>query len=277
MRYIYSLSDPITNEIRYVGQTNNLKIRYNQHLNKSCDEKNPQYNTYKSRWIRKLLSNNLKPIISILETVNTLEESNLRENYYIEKFTNEGIKLTNSHGGDVTEFSSETKDKMSVAKKGKKLEEIVGEDKAKELKVYYSNRITENNPNKCHDPLVREKISDTLKEYFKDKNNHWAYGKEMTNEMRNNQRLAHANNPNNIGNKTKRTEEQKEKIRNKILGSKVQRCKILQYDLEGNFIKKWNSIREICREITDYNRANLNKNINKGRSYAGFNWIKESI
>ena len=276
MRYIYSLSDPITNEIRYVGQTNNLKIRYNQHLNKSCDEKNPQYNTYKSRWIRKLLSNNLKPIISILETVNTLEESNIREIYYIDKFTNEGVKLTNSHGGDVTDFSAETKEKMSLAKKGKKLEEIVGYEKAKELKNYYSNRITKNNPNKSNNPLVREKISNTLKDYFKDKNNHWAYGKKMSEDMCDNLRQSHLNNPKNVGNRNKRTEEEKDKIRNKILGTKIQRCKIIQNDLEGNFIKKWNSIREICRE-TNYNRSTLNKCINNGRSYAGFNWVKELL
>ena len=95
--------------------------------------------------------------------------------------------------------------------------------------------------------------------------------------MRENLRKSHLNNPKNIGNKTKRTEEQKEKIRNKILGSKIERCKILQYDLEGNFIKRWNSIREICREEITYNRATLNKNINKGKSYAGYIWKKENL
>ena len=275
MRYIYSLSEPDTKEIKYIGQTDNINRIYNDHLTNSTNENSTEYNTYKSRWIRKLLKNNLKPIISIIESVNTLEESNIMERFYIEKFTNEGFKLTNSYVSDVTEFSSETKYKMSVAKKGKKLEEIVGEEKAKELKVYYSNRTKENNPNKCDDPLVRKKISDTLKEYFKDKNNHWAYGKEMTDEMRNNQRLAHLNNPKNKGKHKELTNEQKEKIRKKILGSKVERRKILQYDLESNFIKIWNSIREICREITNYNRSTLNKCINKGKSYAGFIWKKE--
>ena len=165
---------------------------------------------------------------------------------------------------------------MSLAKKGKKLEEIVGDEKAKELKNYYSNRITKNNPNKSNNPLVREKISNTLKDYFKDKNNHWAYGKKMSEDMCDNLRQSHLNNPKNVGNRNKRTEEEKDKIRNKILGTKIQRCKIIQNDLEGNFIKKWNSIREICRE-TNYNRSTLNKCINNGRSYAGFNWVKELL
>ena len=277
MRYIYSLSDPITNEIRYIGQTNDIKRRYNGHLSSSINKNNKQYNTHKCSWIRKLLTNNLTPIISIVETVNTLEESNIRENFYIEKLTNEGAKLTNSYCSDVTEFSIETRDKMSLAKKGKKLEEIVGEEKAAELKIYYSKKTKENNPNKSNNPLIKEKISVTLKEFFKDKNNHWAYGKEMSEDMCNNLRKSHLNNPKNVGNRNKRTEEEKENLRNKILGTKIQRCKIIQQDLDGNFIKKWNSIREICREVPDYNRSTLNKNINKGRSYAGFMWIKEIL
>ena len=276
MRYIYSLSDPNTKEIRYIGQTNNINKRLRGHINSSVNIKNKQYNTHKCSWIRKLLQNGYNPISSIIETVNTLEESNIREIYYIDKFTNEGVKLTNSHGGDVTDFSAETKEKMSLAKKGKKLEEIVGDEKAKELKNYYSNRITKNNPNKSNNPLVREKISNTLKDYFKDKNNHWAYGKKMSEDMCDNLRQSHLNNPKNVGNRNKRTEEEKDKIRNKILGTKIQRCKIIQNDLEGNFIKKWNSIREICRE-TNYNRSTLNKCINNGRSYAGFNWVKELL
>jgi len=277
MRYIYSLSDPNTKEIRYIGQTNDINRRLRDHINSSVNIKNKQYNTHKCCWIRQLLEQGIEPIISIIEEMKTLEESNINERFWIEKLTNEGIKLTNSYISDVTEFSSETRDKMSSAKKGKKLEEIVGEEKAKELKIYYSNRIKENNPNKCDDPLVKEKISDTLKEYFTNKNNHWAYGKEMTIEIRDNLRQSHLNNPKNVGNTKKRTEEQKEHLRNKITGTKVLRSKILQYDLEGNFIKKWNSIREICREINDYNRPTLNKCINKGRSYAGYSWIKETI
>jgi hypothetical protein len=67
---------------------------------------------------------------------------------------------------------------MSLAKKGKKLEEIVGKEKSIKLRKYYSERMSDNNPNRSNDSLVKDKISNTLKEYFKDKNNHWAYGKK---------------------------------------------------------------------------------------------------
>jgi hypothetical protein len=164
---------------------------------------------------------------------------------------------------------------MSSAKKGKKLEEIVGEEKAEELKIYYSERFKVNNPNKNDDPLVREKISSTLKEYFSDKNNHWAYGKEMTDEMRENLRISHMNNPKNVGNRSPRTEEQKKKLSDSIKGREIKRSRILQFDLEDNLIKIWDSIREICRQNSNLNRPTLNKCINSGKNYANFKWIKE--
>jgi hypothetical protein len=163
MRYIYKLIDPETNDIRYIGQTDNIKRRYNDHISSSFNENSDCYNTYKARWIRKLKSKDLLPLIEIVEECIDFIQSNIRENYYIEKLTNEGYKLTNSHSLDVTEFSIETKKKMSNARKGKTLEEIVGLEKSIELKEYYSERIKLNNPNKNSDPLVREKISNTLK------------------------------------------------------------------------------------------------------------------
>jgi len=276
MRYIYALKEPDTNEIRYIGQTDNLKRRYNQHITKCYNINSKQYATHKNCWLRKLLDNNLTPIMDVIEEVETLEISNQRERFWIEKLTNEGVNLTNSYVSDVTKFSVETKDKMSVAKRGKKLEEIVGEEKAIELKKYYSKKCKLNNPNKSSDPEVKEKISNTLKDFFKDKTNHWAFGKEMSEEMKENLRKSHLNNPKNVGNKKPRTEEQKEKIRKSISGRIIIRSKIIQYDLEGNFIKKWNSIREICREIPEYNRATLNKNINLNKTYAGYIWKKET-
>lgn len=161
---------------------------------------------------------------------------------------------------------------MSSAKKGKKLKEIVGEEKSIELKKYYSKRVSENNPNRSNDPLVKEKISTKLKEYFKDKNNHWAYGKKMTEEYNEKLRISHINNPKNVGNRKPRTEEQKEKIRNKIVGSKILRSKILQYDINENFIKEWGSLREIERDlkISRYKISDCCKEIIK--SYAGFIW-----
>jgi hypothetical protein len=274
MRYIYKLIDPMTNEIRYIGQTDNIKRRYNDHISSSFNENSDSYDTYKARWIRKLKSNNLLPFIEILEECDNLEQSNIRERYYIDKLTIEGYKLTNSYVSDVTEFSIDTKKKMSNAKKGKTLEEIVGLEKSIQLKEYYSERTKLNNPNKSNDTLVREKISNTLKEYFSDKENHWAYGLKMDDEHNEKLRIAKLNNPKNVGNKKPRTDEQKEKIRNSIKGIKIKRSEILQYDINMNLINEWKSLREIERNDSSLSRVQISKCCKGIKStYAGFIWI----
>ena len=166
MRFIYILKESNTNQIRYVGQTDNPNRRFNDHIKTSFNKKSKHYNLHKSNWIRKTINSGHEIIMYIIEICENLENSNIREKYWIDKLTENGNLLTNSHVIDVTEFSVETRQKMSSAKKGKKLEEIVGEEKSIELKEYYSERTRINNPNKCFDSNVRKKISDTLKKYF---------------------------------------------------------------------------------------------------------------
>jgi hypothetical protein len=162
---------------------------------------------------------------------------------------------------------------MSNVKKGKKLEEIVGDEKAIELRKYYSERIKENNPNKSDDPIVKEKISNTLKEFFKDKENHWAYGLKMDDEHNEKLRIAKLNNPKNVGNRKPRTEEQKEKIRNSIKGSKVKRSEIIQYDLDMNILNTWKSLRDIERSDNTLMRNQIAKCCKGNKeTYAGFIW-----
>jgi hypothetical protein len=273
MRYIYKLIDPTTNQIRYIGQTDNIKRRYNDHISSSLNKNSSSYNTHKSSWVRKLVNNNSLPIMNIVDSCNSFEESNKLERIYVENLTNDGCRLTNSHVTDVTESSVETRNKISSSKKGKTLEEIVGLEKSIELKEYYSERIKLNNPNKSNDPLVREKISNTLREYFEDKENHWAYGLKMTDEHNEKLRMAKLNNPKNVGNRKPRTEEQKEKLRNSIKGTKIKRSEILQYDLDMNLVKEWKSLREIERIDTTMSRSQIAKCCKGDKeTYAGFIW-----
>ena len=62
--YIYGLVDPDTEEVRYVGQTENPKKRYRQHCGPETRLK-----TKKAEWIRGLISRGLKPSMIILEEV----------------------------------------------------------------------------------------------------------------------------------------------------------------------------------------------------------------
>jgi len=273
MVFIYTLCDPITKDIKYVGQTTDIERRFRDHISSSINKNSKSYDTYKSRWIRKLLNNGLHPVINIIEECYSILESNSREKYHINQLTDSGSKLTNSYISDVTEFSTETKIKMSLAKKGKSLEEIVGNDRAIELKEYYSKRLKENNPNRSSEESVRSKISNTLKDFYRDKENHWAFGVSFTEEHIDNLRESHLNNIKNTGNKKPRTDEQKDRIRNKIKGTKVHRSKILQFDINMILIKEWNSIREIKSINSNLNRQ-LIADCCKGKraNYAGFFW-----
>ncbi|WP_300571212.1 GIY-YIG nuclease family protein [Flavobacterium sp.] len=110
MIYIYTLSHPITNEVRYVGKTINIKRRYKQHL---YDKRN----THKCNWVQSLRKDKLKPILTIIEEC----ESNWqdREKYWITQYDN----LTNFSDGGGSDYmrvtSEETKEKIRQANLGK--------------------------------------------------------------------------------------------------------------------------------------------------------------
>ncbi len=116
--FIYTLSDPRTNKIRYIGQTNNPNNRLKRHLQKSYLEKYDK-NTYKSNWIKSLLKENVFPVMEILDE-GTKENINDLEIYWIAQFKTWGFKLTNlSEGGEFgvdwtgRKHTAETKKKMS--------------------------------------------------------------------------------------------------------------------------------------------------------------------
>ena len=97
MYTLYSLNCPITNDIRYIGQTSQkLQYRLKRHIYSSNKDK-----TYKSNWIQSLLKSGISPIIVAIETNLTKIECDILEKYYIKYYRSIGIKLTNStDGGD---------------------------------------------------------------------------------------------------------------------------------------------------------------------------------
>ncbi|MCK9446447.1 hypothetical protein M0Q50_06110 [bacterium] len=124
---IYKLIDPITNKIKYIGKTSlDIDIRLNQHINES---KKIHYNNYKRHkitkkysWIIKLLKNDKLPTIELIESVNTLEESNEKEIYWI-KFYGRDNLLNMTDGGDGGDtnsgkkfgpLSNDIKEKISI-------------------------------------------------------------------------------------------------------------------------------------------------------------------
>lgn len=93
---IYTLKDPITNEIRYVGKTKqSLKARWYSHCSLYRLNRNV---SYKNSWIKSLLNHNLKPIIELLDIVPE-SEWEFWESYWIFQLKSWNINLTNMTSG----------------------------------------------------------------------------------------------------------------------------------------------------------------------------------
>jgi len=106
--YIYSLIDPTTNIVRYVGKTSDVERRYKEHL------RGDNSNSHKNNWIKKLLKQYKKPTLIILEECNNTSWEE-RERYWISQYDN----LTNStEGGEDGKMSVEVRKKMSKLNSG---------------------------------------------------------------------------------------------------------------------------------------------------------------
>ena len=210
----------------------------------------------------------------------TKDEANNFEKLLIDKLDllnhNKGYNLR--EGGMNAITTEETRRKMSIAGKGRKFSEEhkrrisesnVGkkhtEETKKKLSEMRKGKFTGEDNNfygKHHTESTKEKISEICKERLKDKTNHPMYGKYGE------------DNPN-YG--KKRSEESKERMREArksieitdeqrqylservsgennpmygVTGTKHPRArKIAQYDLDNNFIRYWDYIRQAAREL----------------------------
>lgn len=153
---IYTLSCPITKEVKYVGKT---VLTLKQRLNAHCQLKKESNHRY--YWIRKLIKDGVKPKIELIEEVDN-DGWQFWERWYISLFKSWGFNLVNqSKGGDGFEnnhvpwnkgltgiytqeqkdylsriqkgkvISKETRDKISESTKGKKKKPLSKNTKAK--------------------------------------------------------------------------------------------------------------------------------------------------
>ena len=100
MGYIYGLICPIINEIRYVGMTTkSLYERKRGHINKFKKNINGK-KSHKEAWFKSLYNINILNDIKIIE-IEECDNDILydREKFWIEKYINDGYKLTNLKDG----------------------------------------------------------------------------------------------------------------------------------------------------------------------------------
>jgi len=119
--HIYTLSCPVTNEIRYVGKTSvDPRKRYAQHIYQWRRSKKL---THLNSWIMSLSKCNLKPTMQILDKING--EWEWLEKYWISQLKTWGFNLTNlTEGGEGTtgyKVSEESKLKRLISLKSSEL------------------------------------------------------------------------------------------------------------------------------------------------------------
>lgn len=213
--YIYVLRDPNDNEIRYVGKSDNPKERIIEHIRKSKYKK-----TYKNNWIQKLLKEDKKPIMEIIDTVQKYEWSE-KEKYWVKYYKDKGYNLTNlTEGGDGGNFGDEINKLISQKLKGRVFTEET-------IKI----------------------MSESAKK------------RKLTEEGR------------------KSLSEKRKGEKNSMFGRKQSKYCIEskfkpvdQYDLDGNFITSWGSLKEVS-EYLSINRNSIRMCANnQRRSAGGYKW-----
>jgi hypothetical protein len=91
---IYSLICPITNEVRYIGQTKcNVHKRFDQHKYQWTRCKNKL--SHLNAWIKSLCEKNLRPILNVIESNIDIKNLDSKEIAYIKLFRDRGVDLTN--------------------------------------------------------------------------------------------------------------------------------------------------------------------------------------
>ena len=90
MFYLYTLKDPETSDIRYVGYSKRPKSRLWEHIR----DAKKGVKTHKSYWISNLLSKSLKPILDIVLEKESQDEIATEEILLISRLRFENVSLT---------------------------------------------------------------------------------------------------------------------------------------------------------------------------------------
>jgi hypothetical protein len=257
--YIYTLSDPITGDVRYVGKTNNIKNRFWKHTG-------PYYLKAgwipKNKWILWLKNQGLKPVIEILDE-GTEDNIDDLERYWIEQFKQWGYKLKNvSTGGPTPSYwkgkklSPEhvLKKVMNDPRRRDICEYEIGTDKllAEYINVAEAHRKTGHKPETISNSCKGKTIPGKYGVYWRYKDNYFPYVKRDLKQSEESKLKSKMNNP--------------------------LRKYICQYQIgTDKLIKIWNSSREIEKEIK-FNHAHINKcckGIENYNSVGGYYWRYE--
>ena len=256
--YIYSLSNE-DDVIRYIGKSNNLKDRLSEHINES----KKGVNTRKNRWILSSLNNDKTIKIKIIDIVPNSEWT-FWEKHYISLYKSWGFNLTNATiGGNGTgagvnnpnygkKLTDEHKKKCSLKLSGDKNPFYGKKHSLKIMMLFYKPIIqyslkgkfirTWNSIKEAEVTLSIHSISSCCNSKLLSAGGFvWRFLKNSNYE-------------------------------DEIIISKTYRKSVYQYTLNGEYIKKWNSVSEVEKELKI---KHISKVCNKYKSHktsGGFIW-----
>jgi hypothetical protein len=117
--YLYTLKDPETSDIRYVGYSKRPKSRLWEHIR----DAKKGVKTHKSYWISNLLSKSLKPILDIVLEKESQDEIATEEILLISRLRFENVSLTNQTDGGDGQRGNKLKDNHPILSwnKGRKM------------------------------------------------------------------------------------------------------------------------------------------------------------
>lgn len=130
---IYALIDPRTNEIRYIGKSITGLTRPKYHKYTFLKE-----NTYKANWLKNLYKSGKEYKILVLEYLESKDQLNDKEIFYISMYKSLGAPLTNlTIGGDGTNGKPQTEKQKKATIESNKKRGVT----TKQLEVfkYYNN------------------------------------------------------------------------------------------------------------------------------------------
>jgi predicted GIY-YIG superfamily endonuclease len=259
--YIYILIDPLNNEVRYVGKSNDPKKRYLAHNNKSKDK-----NTHKRNWINKLRLKGLYPEMEVIDKV-LKSEWHYWEKWWIMYFKFIGANLINqTFGGDGLTFGNQTSFRkgckptftgadLTEEQRDKIRKAMLGKPVSEETR----KKLSKANKGKIGKPHTKETIEIIKHTFFKKGHVPWHKGtKGVYKSSRKGVPLS---------------DSIKLKISNTLKGRATKPTKkVSQFDKENKLINTFSSLKE----ASDYTSVNYNCIANavtgRAKTAGGYIW-----
>lgn len=275
MYQVYKITNKINNK-SYIGiTTRGLENRWKEHLSVANNKNSKDYNALFKKAIRKYGESNF--LIELLENCNSIEEMKQKEIFYIKKynsyaFSSNGWGYNSTLGGDGV-FGYGTKAVVRINPLTCELEEYY--DSIKEAENFNGRGVQEccANNKKYHNKKIfmyyedyKNKDINELQEYIDNHYNivcqldldgklikEWLSPSEPKEQMN----YSQANISSCCTNKRKQANgfqwcyrrDLKKHLNKKIEKNHTTAKKVNQYNLNGDFIKTWNSITEAAKEL----------------------------